>query len=168
MAKLAALAVVMAVAGAAIVLIGSDDDAGSSVSAVPAEARDGYFVGSSFRDLPLTEVLVPPNGAGDSTSFIYGDCELAGDAGCAPPLEIQTWDICDRFPATARVSRLTGLRGALAQFAPGEERAEVYTGTKAVVIFGDADLARRAIDELRPAGAQQASPELPPPNARAC
>jgi hypothetical protein len=168
MAKLAVLATVVAVAGAAIVLIGSDDDAGSSVTAAPAEAHDAYFVGSSFGDLLLTEVLVPPNGAGDSTSFIYGDCEPAGDAGCAPPLEVQTWGICDRFPAAADVSRLKGVRGALAEFDPGEERAEVYTGTKAVVIFGDADLTRRAVDELRPAGAQQASLELPPPNARAC
>jgi hypothetical protein len=159
----------VAVVGAAIVLIGSDDDAGSSLTAVPDDAQDAYFIGSSFRDLPLTEVLVPPNGAGDSTSFIYGDCEPAGDAGCAPPLEIQTWGICDRFPKAPPVSRLTGLNGALVEFAPGEERAEVYTGTKAVVIFsGDADLARSAIDELRPAGAQQPSPELPPPNARAC
>ena len=93
----------------------------------------------------------------------YGECEPAGDAGCAPPLEIQSWSICDRFPAPPNVSRLTGLEGALVEVDPAEERTEVYTGGTAVVIFGHADLTRRAVRTLRPAGQEQASRELPPP-----
>jgi hypothetical protein len=139
------------------------------VTAVPAEAQDAYFVGLSFRDLPLAEVLVPPSGAGNSTSFIYGDCEPAGDAGCAPPLEIQTWSICDRFPDPPARSRLVDVRGAKAEFDPDEGRVEIYTGSKAAVIFADdPDLAKGAAEELKPFDAPGASVALAPPNARAC
>lgn len=33
-------------------------------------------------------------------SLIYGDCEASSDAGCAPPLEIQTWPACERNAGT--------------------------------------------------------------------
>jgi hypothetical protein len=169
MAKLlATLLIGGAGAVAAIVLVGSNDDEGSVVPAVPAEAQDAYFVGSRLGGFALTEILVPPEGAGDSTSFIYGDCEPSGDAGCAPPLEIQTWDICDRFPDGSSSAALVDLRGAKGEYAPDEGRAEVYTGSKAAVIFSDPELSERAVDELRPVGAQQRSSTLAPPNTRAC
>jgi hypothetical protein len=96
--------------------IGGASESISSPSELPAEARGAYFVGFEFSDFPLAGVLVPPNGAGNSTSFIYGGCEPAGDSGCAPPLEVQTWSICDRYPDAEARSRLTSLRGAEAEF----------------------------------------------------
>jgi hypothetical protein len=148
--------------------IGGTSESISSPSEVPAEAKGAYFVGYEFSGFPLAGVLVPPNGAGNSTSFIYGDCEPSGDSGCAPPLELQTWSICDRHPNDEARSRLTSLRGAKADFAPGESRVEIYTDSKSVVIFSDvAGLAERAAKNVEPFATPRTSSDLTPPNARA-
>ncbi len=74
---------------------------------VPANFRV-YSLGSSFDGLPLTAVLrqcedpgldasIGVDARGNSTSYIYGDCELPmGEGGCAPPLEVQVRPACER------------------------------------------------------------------------
>lgn len=134
-----------------------------------AEAPPGsYFLGPEFEGMELTAVLQPPDGAGDSTSFIYGDCEASGDSGCAPPLEIQTWRLCARPPAPGRVRDLTPLRGALADIEPRFPQIELYAGMSTVVIFAeDHALALAAAERVRPAGSQRPPGGLTAPPAAA-
>jgi hypothetical protein len=136
----------------------------SASAEIPPQAAGAYYVGPSFEDLPLTDVLVPPGGAGDSTSFIYGDCEPPDEGGCAPPLEIQTWSICDRLPSGSARSDLVSFRGAKALFDPAEEQAEIYAGRKTIVIFAtQRELRRHAAKRVQPAGEQADSADLPSP-----
>lgn len=131
---------------------------------VPTEARDAYFVGSEFAGLPLERALVPPNGAGESTSFIYGDCEPPAEGGCAPPLEIQTWSSCDR----PRQPGSQPFRGAQAIFSPRGAQVEIQTGSDIVVVFADNfDLAERAADEVRHAESSSTITDLAPPDRQA-
>jgi hypothetical protein len=147
---------------------GSTAQSISSPSQLPAEARGAYFVGYRFSDFPLLGVLVPPDGAGNSTSFIYGGCVPSGDGGCAPPLEVQTWSICDRYPNAQARSRLIPWRGARAEFARRESRIEIYTGRRTVVIFSDnADLARRAAETVKPFDRPRTGSNLAPPDVLA-
>jgi hypothetical protein len=100
-----------------------------------------YYLGGSFRGLPLTFAGL---GSGSGTErrrawdFIYGDCTPSGgDEGCAPPLDVQNWSICTRFPAlypgpTPKTSPAHG-----AETLPAGGGLDVYTGRTTVVIFGE-------------------------------
>lgn len=129
-------------------------------SAVPPQS---YHLGDEFDGLPLSDVLPPAQGAGGSTSFIYGDCQPSGsDGGCAPPLEVQTWIECSRPPRVPE-SRLEEVRGALVETDPREARVEVFTGTNTVVIFGTAERASAAVQELRQRDDAEALARFEPP-----
>src|SRR5262245_58745332 len=64
------------------------------------ENLQAYWLSVKFQDLPLTAIVrrisvgLPTQPRLDYVSFIYGDCEITNDSGCAPPLEIQNWSIC--------------------------------------------------------------------------
>ena len=113
-------------------------------------AAESFWVGDELGGLELTEVLVPPEGAGTSTSFIYGTCEPTGDGGCAPPLEIQTWGVCSRLPPPKRVDGLQRIRGVLASFDGRSPQIELYAAAGTVVVFADTyERARAAAEQLR-------------------
>jgi len=107
----------------------------------------------------------PGSGSGlrRAWSFIYGDCTPPeGEGGCAPPLEIQNWSICTRFPALYRqpAPHTSTIDGA-ETLRSGGGGLDVYTDRTAVVIFGrDPDsvvpLLRRVSDGTVPEA-------LPPP-----
>jgi hypothetical protein len=127
-----------------------------------------YYLGETFKGLPLTFAgLGPGSGTGirRSWSFIYGDCTPppGGDGGCAPPLEIQNWSICTRFPALypGSTPKTSPFRGA--ETLPAGGGLDIYTGETTVVIFGSekeasAEALARVEDETVPE-------TLPPPAA---
>lgn len=94
-------------------------------------------------------------------SYIYGECEYreAGDTGCAPPLEVQTWPACQRSLADYSFAgesmphkKLPPQDSAeVVEFEFEEEtRFEVYTKSSTIVVFAqDPALARKAIGLLR-------------------
>lgn len=104
-----------------------------------------YYLGDSFHGHPLT-FAGPGPGSGNhlrrAWSFVYGNCTPSGgEEGCAPPLEIQNWSICTRFPAlypglTPKTSPVHG-----AETLPAGGGLDVYTGHTTVVIFGEDKLA---------------------------
>ena len=124
-----------------------------------------YYVGSAFHGLPLTDVLSVPGRGGRvrTWSFIYGSCDPGGglfdEGGCAPPLEVQNWSICQRYPALYGKDRPTSraFRGALLANSP----PEIYTGRTTVVVFGE----KRAgvLRALRPVASPAAGNQFPPP-----
>lgn len=94
-------------------------------------------------------------------SYIYGDCELrdAGDTGCAPPLEIQTWPACQRSLSDYSFEgsllpheALPSERGAQVVSFEDGMRLEVYTGASTVVVFANQPaVALKVLSLLRPA-----------------
>lgn len=140
---------VLALLAAAVAGCG-DDHAPVSGERIGEAAAESFWLGEEFAGLELAEVLVPPEGAGTSTSFIYGTCEPVGDGGCAPPLEIQTWGACSRLPPPNRVDGLERIRGVLASFDRRSPRIELYTASGTVVVFADTyEQARAAAERLR-------------------
>jgi hypothetical protein len=106
-----------------------------------------YYLGDSFQGQQLSSATRGKY----SFNFTYGDCEPRSDTGCALPLEVQNYSICDRYPltygsGTGRRYGLTAgpgyhqLRGALARgsLAPGTRAgsdADIYTGQTTITIF---------------------------------
>ena len=138
----------------ALLLIGvtgcGSEGNGAQSEQVDEALAESYWVGDEFDGLDLAEVLVPPDGTGTSTSFIYGTCEPTGDAGCAPPLEVQTWGVCSRLPPPKRVDDLERIRGVLASFDRRSPQIELYTASGTVVVFADTyKQARAAAEQLR-------------------
>jgi hypothetical protein len=156
-----------------------------------------YYAGDSVDGLSLSTVLrdsVPKEAPSDayvrervlhpqqhnprlythSVSFIYGSCRPSGDAGCAPPVEVQIWPACARSLSLysgvgAPTPEPAVVRGAPAAFFEGGHRLEIQTGTSTVVIFGDThDRVIRIADALRGVNVPvQAHVPLPPPAAGA-
>jgi hypothetical protein len=107
-----------------------------------------YYVGDSFRELPLTAVLrqkvEPYPGAPpirpNYVSFIYGTCDASGgDGGCAPPLEIQTHPSCLSTPAdVSRYVTVDGtatVRGVKGVFYDLGSKLVLVTGRSTVSIY---------------------------------
>jgi hypothetical protein len=99
-------------------------------------------------------------------TFFYGTCDATPDGpfdegGCAPPIQIQVSSICDRHLGLYRwKSDVFDLRGAKAAANGG---LEIFTGRTTVVIFGDRELMRPTIRQLRRVGQDAAPSRLPPP-----
>lgn len=145
-----------------------------------AEARaapglDLYYAGASIADLRLTAV----ERRGDSAtyvSFLYGDCSVSDDQGCALPLEIQTWPACTRNlslyaagdPFAPR-PELGRVRGVPAGISDDGRQLELQTGSLTVVIFGATRaLVNRAAAALRGVDDPDLPGDpLPPPAAGA-
>jgi hypothetical protein len=111
-----------------------------------------YWAGESFAGLTATAVIRrcdEPRAdeplRANYVSYIYGDCTPAGDEGCAPPIEVQSW------PAVERNRRMLTAapagpqdRGAdttvsgvpAAKFDHGT-RIEIYHPGATIVVFGD-------------------------------
>jgi hypothetical protein len=101
-----------------------------------------YYAGTAVEGHPLTAVLRRKDAA-DYVAFVYGDCIVESDTGCAPPAEIQVWPACIRnlslydAGATSSVPTpdATVVRGAPGAFFDDGRRLEIQTGRATVVIF---------------------------------
>jgi len=130
-----------------------------------------YSAGDRVDGLPLVAV-VRRNDTANFVSFVYGDCTAGGDAGCAPPAEIQVWPACLRNPALydsplpgAPVLQRATVRGVPAAFFDDGTRLEIQTGRSTVVVFGDSRArVLRIADALRPVNPPlPIGPSLPSP-----
>ena len=151
---------------------------------------DSYSLGLGFEGLPLTarlrtcEPSRPPIAfRANYVTYIYGDCDpwagidpaypresgASPDPMCAPPVEVQSWPICERNPAryvqgqtdelhlaTSQADEQFTVRGSPAAVYDGGEVLEVYAGTTTIAIFGD-DLA-----QMKRAAQALVRVELPP------
>lgn len=150
-----------------------------------------YWLGDSFAGWDLNRIQrekrdLPPDVAEqierqgqvpagpDYVSTIYGTCDTSqGEGRCAPPLQIQVWDACNRnlsmYPDDMHLRELTVRGVPAATF--GRGRLELYTGAVTVVIFApNEEMAMRAADTLRPANGlarQESNDDLPTPAAGA-
>jgi hypothetical protein len=125
-----------------------------------------YYLGSSFHGLPLTFAGLGP-GSGTQRrrawDFIYGECTPSDgeQPSCAPPLDVQNWSICSRFPALypGRTPKTSPVHGA--ETLPAGGGLDVYTGRTTVVIFGgDKSAVIRSLTRV----SDDATPDtLPPP-----
>jgi hypothetical protein len=125
-----------------------------------------YYLGGSFQDLPMTFAgLGPGSGTRERRAwdFVYGDCTPSGgdEASCRPPLDVQNWSICRRFPAlySGSTPETSPMRGA--QTLPAGGGLDVYTGHTTVVIFGRHKSA--VLRSLKPLNGDAAPGALPPP-----
>ena len=159
----------------AILILGAAAGGAAPARAIPFGLEDLsaedplYFAGDRLEGLPLTAVLRRSDTA-EYVSFVYGDCVPEGDAGCAPPVEIQVWPACRRHlalyglapPGPALVR--TTIRGVPVALLDGGTRLELQTGRATVVVFADSP-ARvvRVGRALRPVGSESPSATLPHP-----
>jgi hypothetical protein len=174
---------VLLVIGVATAVMAGALLAGRSQQPPPQGPDDfqAYFLGKQFEKLPLTRRLrrldrrpAPQEFRANYISFIYGTCELVGDAGCAPPIEVQNWPACERNPTTYRLTPRgdpvphtdLSIRGAPAALFEEGTRLEIYTGRTTVVIFGnDPAQIRRAADVLQSVdGRIKPRQKFPPPD----
>jgi hypothetical protein len=111
------------------------------------------WAGTSLDGLPLTAVIrrcdVPRGNEpirANYVSYIYGDCYADDDAGCAPPIEIQSWPSGERnrqmlSPVPGRPESAgsdTTVAGDPAAMYDDGTRLEIYRRSSTIVIFGDA------------------------------
>lgn len=107
-----------------------------------AQPRTLYWLGWEFEALPLR--------SGGEMGFIYGDCDPTP---CAPPLDVQTWQLAKRHPrkfsGEIDCARTTVQEVPAAAF-EGTEGLEVYSAAQTIVIFSRApELTLRAAGALR-------------------
>lgn len=148
---------------------GSSDSTDAGTSAVGLDQARSftdftlYYLGDSYGALPLTFAgLGAGSGKNRAWDFIYGDCTPAdGEGGCAPPLDVQNWSICTRFPALypGPTPKTSPLHGAETVRAGGG--LDIYTGRTTVVIFGGD---KSAVTQSLTRVSDDVAPEaLPPP-----
>ena len=82
---------------AAFALAASGCSAGNDVSGDVEKAREFeafplYWAGERFEELDVSYAEL--GSPAPAATFIYGTCEITGDHGCAPPLQIQIFPLC--------------------------------------------------------------------------
>jgi hypothetical protein len=115
-----------------------------------------YWAGRRVAGLPLAVVSQAADHDGVDVTFTYGTCQESGGAEtCAPPLEVQVTNLCNRLPRdVGSGSPARRLRGALA--GPAERGTDngadvtIYVKGLAVTLFGRSRLVRAAVQALRP------------------
>lgn len=150
-----------------------------------------YDLGSAFAGLPRTSqkdlcVPPPPHGiavdSGPSVpvgyrSVVYGSCRRISDAGCFPPLNVQSWPECARNPASYGNAPTPGERrgdrhvllsepliipGATwlpARSFEAGRRQEIYAGDTTIVVFSvNRHLADAAVSALAAKVTREAAP----------
>ena len=144
---------------------------GVSAGGAPAQAPPALFAGDNVDGLSLTAVV--RGGDAGYVSFVYGDCEAADDAGCAPPAEVQVWPACRRHlglyqrgPPFGPAVEHVAVRGVPAAFLDDGARLELQTGRSTVVVFAGSRgrvlrivAALRSADGTIPAGVPLPTPE---------
>jgi hypothetical protein len=142
-----------------------------------------FYVGSSFRGLPLTgdgHADIANYHHGTSIAFLYGQCELppGGEGGCAPPVQIDNFPSCVEYPGryrSLRPRRFIQLRGVPAAVfhdygikGPVFDKLELYSRKTTIVIRANAGLnvAREIAQRLQGTNVNiQPRQPLPPPRS---
>jgi hypothetical protein len=146
-------------------------DSAPSLSEVEKfDAYRVYYAGDEIGGLPLEEIDGKGwGGAKRSTlwTFVYGACDppsgLFAEGGCQPPLQIQSWSICRRWPGNYAGGFGTfDFRGTKASWRRGRG-FEVYAGRTTVVIFGSRGSVLKAARQLRDVRQASRPSLLPPP-----
>jgi hypothetical protein len=139
--------------------------AGAAVS----HPNDLYWLGPYFAGMRLTSEPEEHNYA----TFAYGDCELPeGEGGCSVPAQIQNWSSCARNPLRFDILpyQVFPLRGGGIVSVYESSRAEVATGDRNVVVFGESELIGAALLRIhlqsQPGPETLAPPEFPMPVLR--
>jgi hypothetical protein len=133
-----------------------------------------YYAGGEVAGHPLESIDEEDawgrNGKTGRTgfTFYYGDCDppdgLFAEGGCAPPVQIQNYSICDRnlgmYRGKQKVRDVRGAKGAT-----NGGGLEIFTGRTTVVIFAidEPSLVGPAIRRLRRVGKDAPPSRLPPP-----
>jgi hypothetical protein len=95
-----------------------------------------HWGGENAAGMKLDSIYRGNRASGD-WSFFYGECvpypDGEGGTICSPPVEVQNWNICKRWPKEQW--RLMKLRGARAIWRWAIGGLEVYTGRTTIVIF---------------------------------
>lgn len=150
---------------------GAADGAPSLSEVKKFDAYRVYYAGEEIAGLPLEGIDEEEwGGAKRSTpwTFIYGDCDppsgLFAEGGCQPPLQIQNWSICRRWPANYAGGFGTfDFRGTKASWRRGRG-FEVYAGRTTVVIFGTrGSVVKAAARQLRDVRQPDRPALFPPP-----
>lgn len=145
------------VSAATLLCLGmASDENGQARQAPSASETPGtYWLGESFRALPLT--------ATPGSDYIYGDCEAEPDSGCAPPVEVQNSSTCGRNPVGLDVAptRIHALPGGAIAASYGRASVDVGIGRQTVTLFAAGAL--NAARELRRRGAASPPARYPPP-----
>lgn len=128
-----------------------------------------FSAGPAVDGMPMTEAVrrcdttAPADEKpANNITYVYGHCEMPheDDAGCVPPLEVQTWPACQRNlagysfdgkPLPSRELPAPGGATVVELKLLGDSRLEVYTKSSTVVIFArHPELARKAVELLGP------------------
>lgn len=133
-----------------------------------------YFAGEFAAGYPLVGIhrvqaeRDPQTGfRQDSVTFLYGVCQANIGDGCMPPLQVQVWNACERYPGMYGIAPDESLvvRGVPAAFYEGRTRLELYSGSATIVVFGsDREQLLEVADRLRGLNLQVAEGvSFPPP-----
>jgi hypothetical protein len=124
---------------------------------VEAQHYPVFWLGTSFRGMPLTLVGTDPSGA---YNVQYGTCTTGGPETCISPLEVITSPDNSFVPGAGAGSATASIRGVSAVLAQGGSVIEIATGASVVDI-------RAASRRLALAAAQEMAPinELGTPGA---
>ena len=146
--------------GAARAIVVVAAAAGLAIPGQASSAAKGgpYWLGTSYRGLPLAATL--------EDTYIYGTCKAGDDSGCSPPYEVQHHPLCERNPLSLdnpgrrRVFRVRG--GAIA--VADEDGIDVGIGRHSVTVFAHSRArAGRAVHLLRRRSESAPSGPLPAP-----
>jgi hypothetical protein len=100
-----------------------------------------YWLGSSFRGLPLINVARDPSGA---YWLQYGNCTQGGENVCVTPLEMVTSPDNGFLPGGSIARRAISLRGVRGEAIRGGATIELPTGPVVVDIYADGSALARA------------------------
>ncbi|CAN5147515.1 hypothetical protein BH09ACT13_BH09ACT13_16680 [soil metagenome] len=128
-----------------------NDVSGDAEKAREFEAFPLYWAGERFEELDVSYAEL--GSPAPAASFIYGTCEITGDHGCAPPLQIQIFPLCFHLDEAAanRAWTRRQIRGAPVGLFDGapvmftrHTQIKVYRGQDS-----DPGMALRALRALR-------------------
>jgi hypothetical protein len=94
--------------------------------------RPVYWLGATFRGLPITDAVHDPSGA---YTVQYGVCLEGGQATCVPPLRVVTSPDNSFVPLGSAPHAVVQLRGVPAVIAHGGGTVEIPTGGVVLDIY---------------------------------
>lgn len=103
-----------------------------------------YWLGGSFRRLPIISVGRDPGGAYE---LQYGNCTQGGENVCVTPLQVVTSPDNGFRPGGSTPTRTVSLRGVPSRLAQGGKTIVVATGPVVVDIYADSPALARAAAE---------------------